>query len=103
MTVSLDSLDLDSDTRELCRQVVRKMAYSKWLAAGSPVGDGLPFWIEAEREWIERHYVPPRLPVDHSESGMPLDETPSRVFSARITVADAAPACQAADADDVPV
>jgi hypothetical protein len=29
---------------------IRRRAYLKWEAAGRPSGDGLPFWVEAERE-----------------------------------------------------
>jgi hypothetical protein len=29
---------------------IRNLAYQKWEAAGCPVGDGLAFWLEAERE-----------------------------------------------------
>ncbi len=29
---------------------VRLLAYFKWEAAGRPPGDGVEFWVEAERE-----------------------------------------------------
>jgi len=29
---------------------IRNLAYQKWVAAGCPPGDGVPFWLEAERE-----------------------------------------------------
>jgi hypothetical protein len=29
---------------------IRLLAYLKWEAAGKPPGDGLCYWIEAERE-----------------------------------------------------
>jgi len=29
---------------------IRCLAYEKWLAAGQPAGDGIDFWLEAERE-----------------------------------------------------
>ncbi len=29
---------------------IRVLAYQKWEAAGSPAGDGVPFWLDAERE-----------------------------------------------------
>ena len=29
---------------------IRELAYLKWEAAGFPAGDGLDFWLEAERE-----------------------------------------------------
>jgi hypothetical protein len=62
MAVSLESLDLTPEQLELAREMVRKWAYIKWEEAGRPISDGEPFWGEAEREWIERCYVPPRLP-----------------------------------------
>lgn len=31
--------------------VVRLRAYQKWEAAGMPTGDGVRFWLEAEREF----------------------------------------------------
>ncbi len=36
----------------VCEDAIRALAHSKWEAAGSPVGDGLDFWLEAEREVI---------------------------------------------------
>lgn len=32
---------------------IRKLAYSKWVAAGCPPGDGVNFWCEAEAELDE--------------------------------------------------
>jgi hypothetical protein len=29
---------------------IRELAYFKWQAAGSPPGDGIQFWLEAENE-----------------------------------------------------
>jgi hypothetical protein len=31
-------------------EAIRRLAYAKWEAAGRPPGDGVPFWLEAERE-----------------------------------------------------
>lgn len=36
-----------TDDREVA---IRALAHSKWEAAGCPAGDGLEFWLEAERE-----------------------------------------------------
>ncbi len=33
---------------------IRQLAYHKWEAAGSPPGDGIAFWLAAERELTER-------------------------------------------------
>jgi len=35
-----------------CEETIRAVAYSKWEAAGCPAGDGVDFWLEAEREVI---------------------------------------------------
>ena len=32
------------------REAIRERAHRKWEAAGCPAGDGLDFWLEAERE-----------------------------------------------------
>jgi hypothetical protein len=32
---------------------VRLRAYQKWEAAGKPDGDGVNFWLEAERELLQ--------------------------------------------------
>lgn len=34
---------------------IRKLAYYKWQQAGSPEGDGVEFWLDAERE--QREFV----------------------------------------------
>ncbi len=31
-------------------QAIRERAYARWEAAGRPPGDGVSFWLEAERE-----------------------------------------------------
>lgn len=31
-------------------ETIRARAYSKWEAAGCPTGDGVDFWLQAERE-----------------------------------------------------
>ena len=37
---------------------IRMCAYRKWEAAGRPAGDGVQFWLEAERELVERKNEP---------------------------------------------
>lgn len=39
-------------TKQIHRQI-RLRAYYKWDAAGRPAGDGLSFWLEAERESMD--------------------------------------------------
>lgn len=62
MPVSLESLDLTAEQLQCAREAVQTAAYIKWEQAGRPCDSGEVYWIEAEREWIERCYVPPRLP-----------------------------------------
>jgi len=33
-----------------CHENVQLAAYLKWEVAGKPAGDGIPFWLEAEKE-----------------------------------------------------
>lgn len=35
---------------ERLEQKVREVAYHKWKQAGSPVSDGVYFWVEAEKQ-----------------------------------------------------
>ncbi|MEX2112720.1 MAG: DUF2934 domain-containing protein [Pirellulales bacterium] len=63
MAVRLDTLEMTPEQYEAALDCVRRLAYEKWLDAGQPPSDGDAFWLEAEREWIERYYVPPRAPM----------------------------------------
>jgi len=36
----------------LSQDAIRLRAYQKWEAAGRPGGDGLRFWLDAERELL---------------------------------------------------
>ena len=60
MTVSLETLELTADQLQAARDAVRQMAYYQWEEAGRPNVEGNDFWALAEREWIERYYVPCR-------------------------------------------
>lgn len=35
---------------DACNEAIRTLAYHNWEAAGCPAGDGVDFWLEAERE-----------------------------------------------------
>ena len=35
-------------------RAIREAAYYKWERAGKPSGDGVDFWLEAERELLAR-------------------------------------------------
>lgn len=58
MCLDLESLELSIEQLEMARAQVRERAYEKWQEAGCPPDDGLEYWLEAEREWISRNYVP---------------------------------------------
>ncbi len=60
MTVTLETLELNVEQYRNTKDAVRRMAHSKWIEAGRPDGDKEEYWLEAEREWIERCYVPDR-------------------------------------------
>jgi len=34
---------------------IRQLAYEKWEAAGKPPGDGSEFWLQAEKELVDRN------------------------------------------------
>ena len=36
--------------RLISPEAIRGSAYKKWESAGKPVGDGISFWLDAERE-----------------------------------------------------
>ena len=36
---------------------IRQLAYEKWEAAGKPPGDGSDFWLQAEKELVDRNAV----------------------------------------------
>ncbi len=73
MNVTLESLDLSPDQLRSSRELIEKMAYANWIEAGSPDGRHLEFWVQAERCWIERYYVPQR-PLDGTRP--PVARTP---------------------------
>ena len=60
MTVTLETLEMTPEEQESSKDAVQNMAYFKWLDAGCPDCGQLEFWLAAEREWIEHHYVPRR-------------------------------------------
>jgi DUF2934 family protein len=35
------------------RSAIQLRAYNKWMEAGRPPGDGVRFWLEAERELLQ--------------------------------------------------
>lgn len=75
MNASLYSLDLAPEQLRLAEEAVRKLAFEIWEKAGSPPGDGVNFWREAESKWIGQFYVPTRTRPDCLSPQ--IDETPS--------------------------
>lgn len=51
-TCSEDSEQLSATTEcgRPCDDSIREKAYLLWEAAGSPPGDGVDFWVQAEKE-----------------------------------------------------
>jgi hypothetical protein len=39
-----------AETPQELENRIRELAYLKWQAAGSPAGDGVNFWLQAEQE-----------------------------------------------------
>jgi hypothetical protein len=39
--------------KTVCEEDIRLCAYCKWEAAGRPGGDGVSFWLEAEKELLQ--------------------------------------------------
>lgn len=42
--------DGQEKTKWVSQEMIRLRAYQKWEAAGKPKGDGVLFWLEAEKE-----------------------------------------------------
>lgn len=41
---------MSRQSADTCDEAIRSLAYLNWEAAGCPAGDGVEFWLEAERE-----------------------------------------------------
>jgi hypothetical protein len=68
MATNIDNLELTPSERQECKAMIRKLAYSKWLAAGRPEGQSLAFWLRAEEDWVDWNYVPHRFIEDDQPS-----------------------------------
>jgi hypothetical protein len=60
MNSNLETLELLPEEREVARNRIRAIAYQLWTDAGSPGGESLIYWLQAERTWMEHEYVPHR-------------------------------------------
>ena len=69
-----DAMASSQPAKLIAEDAIRLRAYQKWEAAGKPVGDGVQFWLAAEKEFsrnrsrtrkwwthIQPWIVPPRL------------------------------------------
>ena len=45
--------DKDNKAQLVYEEEIRIRAYRKWESAGKPIGDGIPFWLEAEQELVQ--------------------------------------------------
>jgi tRNA U34 2-thiouridine synthase MnmA/TrmU len=39
--------------KSMIEESIRRIAYQKWEAAGKPDSDGICFWLDAEREFLQ--------------------------------------------------
>ena len=53
LTVTSGSVEQDQKGKAKSHAVVQLCAHQKWEAAGRPNGDGVKFWLEAERELLQ--------------------------------------------------
>jgi hypothetical protein len=60
MPITLTNLDLRPADLAAARDAIELMAYYHWIDAGCPEGQALDCWSSAEKNWIERCYVPSR-------------------------------------------
>ncbi len=52
------ALRMQGELRVPTEDEIRMLAYRKWMVAGMPNGDGVNFWLEAERE-LQQAVWPP--------------------------------------------
>lgn len=46
----VETVQNDHPARLVSTDEIRQCAYEKWERAGTPIGDGIQFWLEAEQE-----------------------------------------------------
>ncbi|MEX1026821.1 MAG: DUF2934 domain-containing protein [Candidatus Paceibacterota bacterium] len=62
------------------QHAIREAAYHKWERAGRPAGDGVEFWLEAERERRARGscaHAAPDIVQEAGEESFPASDPPA--------------------------
>ena len=57
-------------------QCIREAAYLKWEECGCPEGDGLEFWLEAEREY-DAVKCADKTVIEASKESFPASDPPA--------------------------
>jgi len=79
VSTNIEKLELTPAELASCRAKISDLAYRKWIEAGCPCNRSSEFWLEAEKDWVERHYVPHRFFEDEWLSlDEVIDQTPPR-------------------------
>ncbi len=58
-------------------QRIREAAYVAWVRAGRPTGDGVQFWLEAEREFLRQEKSSDAAVEEASEESFPASDAPA--------------------------
>jgi hypothetical protein len=58
-------------------QRIREAAYDAWVRAGKPEGDGVEFWLEAERQLQLAEHASHDVVEEASEDSFPASDSPA--------------------------
>ncbi len=59
------------------QQAIREAAYYAWERAGQPNGDGVEYWLEAERAFYQQREPEPDRVEEASEESFPASDAPA--------------------------